>query len=71
VRISACASSRPQTIRQTQTFVFDRDQVHARATFRGRVVGGTGRYSDARGTVSGGGPVIDGVAAWRVTMRLA
>ena len=56
--------------RQTQLFAFSRDGRRSSAAFRGRVVGGTGRYARARGTLSGGGPTTDGVADWRITVRL-
>jgi Tol biopolymer transport system component len=56
--------------RQTQRILFARDQRHTVAIFRGRVVGGTGRYSHARGTVGGGGRAVDGQADWVVTVRL-
>ena len=38
---------------------FARDGVHAHQTLRGPVVGGTGSYRQARGTVSGTGTVAD------------
>jgi hypothetical protein len=38
---------------------FRGDGVHARQTLTGTVVGGTRRYARARGTVSGGGSVVD------------
>ncbi|MBA3735279.1 MAG: hypothetical protein H0W90_08785 [Actinobacteria bacterium] len=50
--------------RQKQTFLFARDQRQTRAIFRGRVVGGTGRYTHLRWTVSGGGPGREGKADW-------
>ena len=56
--------------RQTQVFAFSRDGRRSSAAFRGRVVRGTGRFARARGTLSGGGPIVDGVADWRVTVRL-
>ena len=56
--------------KQTQTFVFARDPRHSTAVFRGRVVRGTGRYAHVRGTLSGGGPTTEGVADWRMTVRL-
>jgi hypothetical protein len=56
--------------RQTQVFAFSRDGRRSSAAFRGRVVRGTGRYVRARGTLSGGGPTVDGVADWRITVRL-
>jgi hypothetical protein len=55
---------------QTQTVRFARGQRHTTAVFRGRVVGGTGRYVHARGAVSGGRPGFDERARWRVTIRL-
>lgn len=56
---------------ETQTIHFARDQHHTTAVFRGRVIGGTGRYAHARGTVVGGGPGIDGHADWLVSIRLS
>lgn len=38
---------------------FRTDGVHARQTLTGVVTGGTGRYASARGTISGGGSVVD------------
>jgi hypothetical protein len=38
---------------------FARDGVHAHQTLRGSIVGGTGNYRRARGTVRGTGTVID------------
>jgi hypothetical protein len=38
---------------------FARDGVHAHQTLRGSIVGGTGIYRRARGTVSGTGTVVD------------
>jgi hypothetical protein len=55
---------------ETQTIHFARDQRHTTAVFRGRVVGGSGRYAHARGTVTGGGPGIDGHADWLLSLRL-
>jgi hypothetical protein len=56
--------------RQRQIFAFGRDPRRSSASFRGRVVKGTGRYARTTGTVSGGGPTIDGIADWRVIVRL-
>ena len=56
---------------QQQTFWFARDQRHTRAVFRGRVVSGSGRYRGARGTVTGGGPGLNGKADWFVSLRLS
>ena len=56
--------------RQRQVFAFSRDGRRSSAVFRGRVVGGTRRYAHASGTLSGGGPAIDGAADWRITVRL-
>ena len=44
-------------VRITQRF--RRDGRHAAQTTRGTIVGGTGRYRHARGTVSGSGTVVD------------
>jgi hypothetical protein len=43
--------------RQRQVFRFNRDGTRAQASFRGKVIRGTGRYEAARGTISGGGPM--------------
>jgi len=55
---------------ETQTIHFARDQRHTSAVFHGRVIGGSGRYANARGTLSGGGPGINGSADWLVSLRL-
>jgi hypothetical protein len=49
------------TIRTRVSIVqhFARDGVHAHQTLRGSIMGGTGIYRKARGTVSGTGTVID------------
>ena len=54
---------------ETQTFTFTRSG-RSTAKFRGRVIGGTGRYSGASGVVSGGGAGRNGVALWRLTYEL-
>lgn len=54
---------------ETQTFTFTRAGTST-ASFRGRVIGGTGRYSGASGAVSGGGVGRNGVALWRLTYEL-
>src|SRR6266576_3986635 len=51
---------------ETQTFIFTRSGAST-ATFRGRVIGGTGRFAGATGRVSGGGAGRNGFARWRVT----
>lgn len=56
--------------RETQTIKFARDQRHTTALFHGRIVGGTGRYAHARGTVSGGGPGVGSNADWLVSLHL-
>lgn len=56
--------------RESHTIRFARDQVHTTAVFSGRVVGGSGRYAGARGTVSGGGPGTGEVGDWTLRMRL-
>jgi hypothetical protein len=60
-------------VRITQRF--GADGVRARQTVSGTVVGGTGRYAGARGTISGGGSVVDwarglGPVDLRYTIRL-
>jgi hypothetical protein len=56
--------------RELQTINFARDQRRTTAIFRGRIVGGSGRYAHASGTVSGGGHGVDGSADWLVSLRL-
>ncbi len=56
--------------RESHSILFAADPRHTTAIFRGRVIGGSGRYAHARGTLSGGGPGIDGKARWQITMRL-
>lgn len=61
------------TSRQTQTIDFATDQsesIETTATFTGTVIGGTGQYANARGTISGGGRGVNGVADWRVAIDL-
>jgi hypothetical protein len=56
----------------TQTFA--RDGEHATQTISGRVIGGTKRYAHAKGTLRGGGTVLDRRASLgrvRLTYRLA
>jgi hypothetical protein len=55
--------------RETQTFTFASPS-RSQAPFRGRIVGGTGRYRGAAGTVSGGGPGHGRVAIWTETFRV-
>jgi hypothetical protein len=55
---------------ETQTIHFARDQRHTTAVFRGRVIGGSGRYAHVHGAVSGGGPGIDDHSDWFVSFRL-
>jgi hypothetical protein len=54
---------------ETQTIRFAADQRHTVATFRGRVLRGTGRYAHTRGTVSGGGRGLDGKADWLMNIH--
>lgn len=56
--------------RETQTILFARDQRHTTAVFHGTVIGGSGRYAHARGTVTGGGPGVTGHSDWTVTLHL-
>jgi hypothetical protein len=55
---------------ETQTIRFARDERHTTAVFRGRVIGGSGHYAHVHGTVSGGGPGINGHSNWLVSFRL-
>lgn len=57
--------------RETQTIHFARDQRHTTAVFHGTVIGGSGRYTRAQGTVTGGGPGVNGHGDWTVTMHLS
>ncbi len=54
---------------ETQTIHFARDQHHTTAVFSGRVIGGSGRFVRARGTIEGGGPGVNGRSDWTVTLR--
>ena len=56
--------------RENQTIRFARDQRHTTAVFLGHVTDGTGRYTHATGTVSGGGNGVNGKADWLVKIRL-
>jgi hypothetical protein len=59
------------TIRSVETQMFTFAQAsRSTATFRGRVVGGTGRFKGATGAVSGGGQGRNGVAIWHVMFQL-
>ena len=53
-----------------ERFDFARDQRHVRVTWSGTVTHATGRYARLRGTISGRGPVVDGRANYRLTLRL-
>lgn len=53
-----------------ERFDFARDQRHVHVTWTGTITRGTGRYAKARGTISGSGPVVDGRANYRLTLRL-
>jgi hypothetical protein len=55
--------------REQRTFLFARDQIHSTGRFTGRIIGGTGRYAHARGTVSGGGPGTGRRALWKLELR--
>jgi hypothetical protein len=54
---------------ETQTFTFTRSGWKS-ATFHGDITGGTGRYKDASGTVTGSGTHSGVVAVWHLTFRL-
>jgi hypothetical protein len=56
---------------ETQTIRFARDQRHTRATFSGRVIGGSGRYAHAHGSISGGGPGVGSRGEWTVSIQLS
>ena len=56
--------------REHHVFHFARDQVHSNASFQGEIVGGSGRYARAHGSVSGGGVGINGHADWKLTLQL-
>lgn len=55
---------------ERQTVYFARNQHHTTKVITGRVVGGTGRYAHARGTVSGGGAGVGDHANWLVSLRV-
>jgi hypothetical protein len=55
--------------RETQTFTFTSSS-RSTALFRGQIVGGTGRFHRATGSVSGGGPGRNQHAVWTVAFRL-
>ena len=54
--------------REQRTFVFGRDQLHTQGYFTGTIIGGTGRYANATGSVSGGGPSAGNRASWTVKL---
>jgi hypothetical protein len=56
--------------REQRAFVFARDQLHTQGYFIGAIVGGTGRYANATGSVSGGGPSAGNRARWTVKLVL-
>lgn len=56
------------TTEETQSFRFTRDQHHSAAQFTGRIISGTGRFKGISGSVSGGGPAVDGKANWTVRL---
>ncbi|MFN2628413.1 MAG: hypothetical protein ABR569_07235 [Gaiellaceae bacterium] len=54
---------------ETQAFTFG--HLHrSTATFVGQIVGGTGRFIGAAGTVSGGGTGHNAVGLWHETFHL-
>ncbi len=53
-----------------ERFDFARDQRHVRVTWNGTVTHATGHYARLRGTISGSGPIVDGRANYRLTLRL-
>jgi hypothetical protein len=55
--------------KETQMIRFARDQRHTTASFRGRVLRGSGRYLHRRGTVIGGGHGLNGNADWIVNIH--
>jgi hypothetical protein len=60
---------------EQRTFLFSRQALDSTkpirtvGRFAGRLTGGSGRYVHARGTVTGGGPGINGEADWTVTFH--
>lgn len=56
--------------RETQDFHFARDQKRSYGRFRGSVLGGSGHYADASGTLVGGGPSIDDTAHWKLVLDI-
>lgn len=61
--------------REQRTFRFSRQSVNSaipvrvRGSFRGRIVGGSGRYAQVRGTISGGGHGVNNSGDWTLTFR--
>ena len=55
--------------REQRTFRFSRDQIHTSGLFTGRIIGGSGRYAHARGSISGGGPGGANSANWTVAFH--
>lgn len=56
--------------RERQVVRFARDQSRTVTSFTGRVVGGSGRYDGAHGTLRGGGVGVDGRALWTLTLHV-
>lgn len=57
-------------VRETHDFRFARDQKHSYGRLRGTIIGGSGRYAHARGTLTGGGPGVDDSARWNVVLQV-
>jgi hypothetical protein len=53
------------TTNESQTFRFDRDQHHSHASATGRILKGTGHYSQVHGTIRIAGDAVDGYATYR------
>jgi hypothetical protein len=69
VRVTTLLPRGTLRTRETQVFTFDEDS-RSSASFRGRIIGGSGRFRGARGTVVGEGRGTHDSAIWRVTFRL-
>jgi hypothetical protein len=54
---------------EQRTFHFSRDQMHTNGRFTGRIIGGSGRYAHARGSITGGGPGGANTAHWTVVFH--
>jgi hypothetical protein len=56
--------------RERHVYRFARDQIHSSASFRGEIVGGSGLYAHARGSLVGGGGGVHEHADWKLNLHL-